>query len=330
VSIIIAAFNCEATVEATIQSCLAQTLPSVEVVVVDDGSTDGTAAKLQSFGNRISVVSQANRGLAAARNVGLATARGRFIAWMDADDLCAPERLAAQSHVLEANPDAVLVSSDFSAFAVDADYSRSYIGTYYGAVGRSGVDEIYPQPAQGVPSGEKGSLVSVRLGSAYPRILFGNFVHPPTVMVRREAIEYAGIFDEELRYASDYELIIRLSKLGKFAYIDTPLLRYRISDGQMSGARNMVAVRLESAGIVSRALASDRERLAPQSKDLELHLARMLVKAAQQIGYRDRSLTLSLVARSWRHRVLWRESAFALLHVLPPDAIVPLLRRLRS
>jgi glycosyltransferase involved in cell wall biosynthesis len=135
VSIIIAAYNGEAFVGAALETCLRQTHPKVEVVVVDDGSKDGTGQILKSYGGRIRVIEQKNGGLANARNTGVREARGEFIAWMDADDLVHPEKIATQLAAFRANPALVLVSSDFSAFRSEpeGDYEASHIRSYYDA-----------------------------------------------------------------------------------------------------------------------------------------------------------------------------------------------------
>jgi len=101
VSLIIATFNHARFLGAAIDSALAQTLGAVDVIVVDDGSTDDTPAVLARYAGRVRVLRQPNRGLAAARNAGLAAARGTYVAFLDADDVMAPTKLAAQLEVLE-------------------------------------------------------------------------------------------------------------------------------------------------------------------------------------------------------------------------------------
>src|SRR5438132_14303342 len=96
VSVLIATYNARPFIAETLDSVLAQTYRGVEVIVVDDGSTDGTWEVLQSFADRIQCIAQANGGVAVARNAGLRAARGSFIALMDHDDICEPERIASQ------------------------------------------------------------------------------------------------------------------------------------------------------------------------------------------------------------------------------------------
>jgi glycosyltransferase involved in cell wall biosynthesis len=110
VSIIIPCFDSERFVGEAIQSALAQTYPRTEVVVVDDGSTDGSLEVIRSFGDRIRWESGPNRGACAARNRGLALARGRYIQFLDSDDLLHPEKVAKQLPLLEANKRALIYS----------------------------------------------------------------------------------------------------------------------------------------------------------------------------------------------------------------------------
>lgn len=254
VSIVVPAYNCEATIADAVNSCLAQTYGDVEVIVVDDGSTDGTAQVLEQFGGRIRVLRQSNAGLAAARNAGSRAATGQFVAWMDADDLATPERLRVQVGVLASRPAIALVSSDFSAFFTGApDFADSHIVAYYASVRRQGgVDRIYAHRDVIDPDRiVRDRPVLLRWGDIYVPLLHGNLVHPPTVMVRRGVFDTVGWFDESLRYSSDYDLILRVARTGLFAYIDAPLLRYRISAMQMSQTGG-ATIPLETVRILER------------------------------------------------------------------------------
>mgnify|MGYP005826674425 CR=1 FL=1 len=104
VTVVIPSFNAAKTLSATLDSVLGQTIRDVEVVVVDDGSSDGTPEVLASYAAQVRGIRQANGGLARARNAGLAVARGEFIALLDADDVCEPQRLEVQLAVLRELP----------------------------------------------------------------------------------------------------------------------------------------------------------------------------------------------------------------------------------
>jgi hypothetical protein len=241
-SIIIATYNRADVLDEAIDSALGQSYPNVEVIVVDDGSSDGTPALLESYGERVVAVRQVNRGYAAARNAGLRVARGRYVAWLDSDDVLLPDMTALQVAVLETHDDVVLVSTDFEGFDTRGPRTES-VRTYYSSFGRvpGGADGIYAASEILDPASvawlreRKCPPVRVRIGHVAHQLLHGSFVHPPTVMMRREAALAAGELDETLRTSVEYPFLFRLARLGAFAFIDHPLLRYRISADQLSG-----------------------------------------------------------------------------------------------
>ncbi len=330
VSIVIPAYNAVGTVGAAIESVLAQTYSDCELIVVDDGSTDRTAAVLGGFGPRIRVVHQRNSGLAAARNAGQRAAAGEFIAWMDADDLMAPERIQLQASVLGANPEIGVVCSDFSAFEdVEHTLHASYMSTYYSAVDRlGGVLALFPETVGTVRWG--GRAAAVRAGRIYEALMWGNFVHPPTVMARRSVLSEAGFGDPSLRFSSDYDLILRLARLASFGYLDAPLLRYRISPGQMSHVNSGERMQLETVQILERIERGDPEAAVRLKRVLRLRVAESYFSAAEAVGNEDRGQAIGLMVRGLKTRVLVRPAARALARIMVPAAMVPGIKRLMN
>lgn len=329
VSIVLPAYNCEETIGAAVDSCLAQTHGDVEVIVVNDGSTDGTAQVLARFGGRIRVLHQENAGLAAARNAGTRAASGEFVAWMDGDDIASPQRLRIQVAVLAARPDIALVSSDFSAFVSgEPDFDASHIAVYYHCVRRlGGVAAIYPNrdvvgPADGP--------VGLRWADVHESLLSGNFVHPPTVMVRRTVFDEVGIFDESMRYSSDYDLILRIARTGPFAFVDTALLRYRISTKQMSHAAVGGGMPLETVRILEKLRSTDPALYARHQALLRRRCAEQLTIAAEMVGTADRAMALGLLIRALRSKVLFSWSLRAAAKILLPNAAISAIRRARQ
>jgi glycosyltransferase involved in cell wall biosynthesis len=295
-SIVIAAYNSAATIDATLESCLAQTYADCEVVVVDDGSRDDTVARVRAFGDRVRLVVQPNGGLPNARNVGVRAASGEFIAWMDADDLCHPDRVRLGVAVLRAHPDVELVCSDFSAFTdPERDFEASHLAAYYRSVRREGgvaglYDEMRPA------SGEIEA--PLYLGQAYERLLKGNFAHPPTVMVRRSVFDRVGYFDEALRYNSDYDQILRIARAGRFAFLDKALLRYRRSDAQMSHGSAGGRIPLETLQILDKVRRDDPETARRNASVLRARTAQALVEAAEMVVYSGRWDAFKFLLRS--------------------------------
>jgi len=200
VSVVIPAYNRAHLLGPAIESVLAQTYKDLEVIVVDDGSTDETAAVAQRYaaqpGGRVRVIRQANQGVSAARNSGCRAARGRYIALLDSDDLWKPEKLARQVPALEHDPGVGMVCS--MADIVDADNQR--------------VLGLKPRQRPGATLREL-----VRTGSAAPS----------TFVFRREALEEVGGFDPQIQGLEDLDFCFRLVRRWKIVCLEAPLIRYR-------------------------------------------------------------------------------------------------------
>jgi glycosyltransferase involved in cell wall biosynthesis len=201
VSVVIPVFNGAATVARAIDSALAQHFAGeFEVIVVNDGSTDSTAAVLDTYRGQINVVDQNNSGLAAARNAAIGVAKGEYIALLDADDIWMPGKLEAMSAVLDRMPAVVLVYSD--AIPVD-DADAALAGSFVGA-------EFAHAPS-----------MEELLSRWWP-------ILPSAAVMRREAVEACGGFCEEFRRAyEDVYFWLLMRERGEFAYVAKPLLRYR-------------------------------------------------------------------------------------------------------
>ena len=227
VSVLVPVFDGAAYVGAALRSVLAQEGVAFEVVVCDDGSTDDSVAVVESFADpRVVVVRQANAGIAAALNAAAARARGRYLARLDADDLCRPGRLRAQAAVLDADAACVLVASDFEV--VDA---------------------------AGIVTGRRAVPVSDLALRA--RLLVQSPVAHGSVLLRRAAFERAGGYRSAAEPAEDYDLWVRLAALGTFASVPEPLYAHRAHAGQVSARRAaaQAARARESAALARRTLA---------------------------------------------------------------------------
>ncbi len=196
VSVVIATYNCGTFLAEAIDSALNQTLPPHEVIVVDDGSTDDTAAILSAYSDRVRAVRQANAGVSTARNRGLELATGEYLAIMDADDVCRPERLAEQVGFLDRHPEVVAVGCQMER--IDA------AGRPLGKV------EYAPDDA------------TIRF-----RLLTNSSLPHPGSMVRTADLVAVGGYDPAFPSCQDYDMWCRLSARGQFANLPTTLLSYR-------------------------------------------------------------------------------------------------------
>lgn len=307
VSVVIASYNSASTLAETLDSVLAQTYPRVEIVVVDDGSTDRTPELLAEYGASVRAVRKPNGGLASARNAGCEAAHGDFIALLDADDLCAPERISAQVSFMLSFPDILLCSSEFSSFDASGELAARDAANYYSSLGsaRGGLEGIYGPSHQltidgfGAPRSDDAMTCRVFAGTAYPAIAYGSFIHPPTVMFRRSAWERCGRFDESIRNGCDWEWMTRVCRAGRVGYIDQPLLHYRRSANQLSGRNHKLQVYLDILGNLERFVRDDPS-LAGERMQRCIGEARLNVAEAQTSTHRLRALAAMFSAATAR------------------------------
>lgn len=217
VSVIMPAFNASAYIEEAIDSVLAQDYPNKELIVIDDGSSDDTVARVQAYGDRVQLLTQANQGSAVARNQGLDAAKGAYIAFLDSDDVWLPGKLTAQVGYLEAHPEIGMIYSDWLPWKRDKQ-SKAF---------PSPETLIPAAPDAGVPP-EEIPLLTEGSGWLYNRLLFGSLLHTITVMARRELIEQVGRFDPELKRGQDYDYWLRASRHTEIHQLDRVFALYRL------------------------------------------------------------------------------------------------------
>jgi glycosyltransferase involved in cell wall biosynthesis len=270
VSVVVPSFNSARFVARTLEGALAQTYPRLELVVIDDGSTDDTERVLRPYLDRIVHVRQENQGLAAARNAGMARTSGELVAWLDADDLWIPEKIALQVAVLERHPECVLVASDFSAFDDEGYFDPSHVASYFAAIRRTpgGLGGIFPQREEletgGMPHVGPGvpARVPVYWGDVHRTLMWGNVLLPSTVLFRRDAARRAGKLEAWFRRDADWEYLLRLAGEGGVAFVDHPLTRYRYSPDQMSSDKHLADIALSRLLVLDSLTARDPSLLS--------------------------------------------------------------------
>lgn len=205
VSVVIAAYNAAQFLPATLASATSQTYPHLEIHVVDDGSTDETAALLERArlgDSRITVHQQPNRGQASAKNLGVERSRGEYVAFLDADDVWMPDKIALQVPLM-----------------APEDVGVCYTDTMF--IDENG--QLFSRPR-----------LEYHSGWITEPLFLDNFVNFPSTMVKRRCFDELGMFDEDLTMGIDWDLWLRFSTRYRFVYLDQPLLQYRVWAGQMS------------------------------------------------------------------------------------------------
>lgn len=335
VSVVIPAYNAAAILNECLESVMRQGYPELEVVLVDDGSTDDTAVVAKRFGECIRYIYQPNAGLAAARNAGHRLAKGEFVAWLDADDVCEPDRIALQAEYLATHDHIGLVSSEFSAFNGDGTIAECYSKQYYGALRKSSPVEIYGaaeifSPAMRDWLSRDIRPVEVFKGAIYERLVWGNFIHPPTVMIRRAVIDAVGDLDSALPNCEDWDYFIRSSQITEIAYMDIPLLRYRRHPGQLSDTRNLHQHVLVWIAVQEKVRLSDPEMAERQRAAMRRQLGEWHSLLALQAAETDRTMALMHLTKALMHGIAWGTSLRALGQILLPRIASNGLRRLRQ
>ncbi len=216
VNVIIPTYNRDWMVKESIDSVLAQDFNDFELIVVDDGSTDNTPEILDSYRQDINVIRQGNRGVSAARNAGIAKASGRFIAFLDSDDLWLPDKLSLQVDFFNSNPSALICQTE-------EIWIRNNV-------------RINPKIKHKKPS-----------GMIFEPSLALCLVSPSAVIIKRSLFDEVGLFDETLPACEDYDLWLRISCRHPVHLINTPLIIKRGGhDDQLSASSGLDKYRIRA------------------------------------------------------------------------------------
>jgi glycosyltransferase involved in cell wall biosynthesis len=234
VSVIIPSYNHGQYISEAIHSVLDQTMQDFEIIVVDDGSTDNTAAVLQTFQDQIRYVRRRTpSGPGAAKNCGIRLSEADYIATLDADDIWFPQKLDAQVQLMDARPEVGLCFANVYNF--DTNSRQTWP--------QSGFD-----------------LLSPHSGHVLGQLLCQNFIPSQSVMIRRKCLARVGLFDESLRIGEDWHLWLRLAAAYRVDYLNMPVAGRRLHNANLT--RDEPLKLLNSLLIVESMLRCFRERLS--------------------------------------------------------------------
>jgi glycosyltransferase involved in cell wall biosynthesis len=210
VSVIIPAYNARVHIGEAIDSVLAQGYENLEIIVVDDGSGDGTADFVTQHYPAVQLIRKANGGAATARNAGLRAASGEYIAFLDADDLWLPGKLNAQLRYLTDHPDILMLCTRFTFWLADDQ------GEF------PPPDSLPIDPS--IPDNEINPALS---GWIYHKLLLDSMVWTSTVVMHRSLFDQLGEFDESLRLGQDYDYWLRAARITPIHTLRRPFALYR-------------------------------------------------------------------------------------------------------
>lgn len=214
ISVIIPTYNRAWVLAKAIDSVLAQTFAPREIIVVDDGSTDETRELLAAYGERLRVFNQTNKGVSAARNLGIRHSRGEYIALLDSDDLWEPEKLACQAAFFTSHPRAMICQTE----------------------------EIWIRKGRRVNPMQKHQKLS---GMIFEPSLHRCLVSPSAVMMKKKIFDVKGMFNEDFPVCEDYDLWLRISVDMPVYLIEKPLtVKYGGHDDQLSASHSQDRYRI--------------------------------------------------------------------------------------
>lgn len=236
VSIIIPTYNRADLLPLTVDCCLAQTYPEIEIIVVDDGSTDNTVQVMERYKDRVRLICKPNGGVSTARNAGYEASAGTYLLFLDSDDLIPPQKIDVLVRAMEAHPTWGMVYSAWQC--VDA-------------TGQQVLSEVRVR--------KQGRVLADLLLRTIP-------VTPSCVLIRRSCLEEVGLFDPQLAGPEDIDMWIRIAHAGyEIGYVDQFLLQYRILNNSLS--RNIDKMVQDDLHLLDKYFA--RDDVPPDIRRLE-------------------------------------------------------------
>lgn len=301
VSVVIPVYNGARFLAAAIESVLTQSHQPIELILVDDGSTDDSPKVIDSYGARVVTIRQKNEGVGRARNAGILCARGDFVAFLDQDDWWTPEKVEKQVRVFLSDDRIGLVHTGVSHYdEVTAAFAEPF-----------------------VPNWRRAELI----GNCYDQLLLGNFIYNSSVMVRRSVLNAVGGFDTEIcgNTVQDYDLWLRFAQQSTFACLPEELLVFRLHPEQGTWKRRQMLT--QELRLVER---RTDDRVRSNSRVLAARLATLWYDLGiAHLDASEREEARRCFGRSIRIRWSTRMSMLYIASCLPQPAI-DWLRRARA
>lgn len=309
ISVIIPVYNGEKTIRETIESVLNQTFKDLELLIINDGSTDSTLEVISSCkDSRIKVFSYPNAGVSPSRNSGIFHAVGEYISFMDADDLWTPDKLEFQLKALQENPQAAVAYSWTQCIDESGQFSR------------------------------RGSHISCA-GDVYAKLLLIDFIESGSnPLIRKSALTEVGGFDESLTHSEDRDLWLRLAARYHFVAVPSPQILYRVS--RSSASANVLRMEEGCLKFVEKAFTQAPKSLQYLQKHSVANIYKGLTfKVLEGVPGRQQGITAARLLwltvgydlRLVRSRVIWKALfKIAVMLLLPPQQAQILLTKVKG
>lgn len=309
VSVVMPVYNSEKYLNESIDSVLNQTYKNIELIVIDDGSTDNSSTIVNQYANRLVYIKQDNKGVAAARNAGIAVSKGTYIAFIDSDDIWDKKKVEIQREILDRNPNIGLVYSDHATFDDNGIIFRNVA---------------------------KGRGMSRPSGDIFFDLILCCLFQTSTVMVRRGLLEKVGLFNVDYRSGEDYDLWLRIASCSEVAYAPHVLAMYRqhplsITNKKPEDSKENYEMPMEIIVIEKNLLASKKQFPAQFSRKVNFRISEIFFSRAYGEFYRDNNyLALRYFVNSIK-KTPWRAKAYYyILACILPNVLKPLFVLLKT
>jgi glycosyltransferase involved in cell wall biosynthesis len=235
VSVVIPTYNRAVLIPGVVQSVLKQSYKNIEIIVVDDGSTDDTKTIIDQFKHKIQYIYTENSGPAHARNTGMTAAKGKYIAFLDSDDLYLPHKLELQVSFMESHPEVGMVCTEMSGFNDTGVFEEYHLRSYHHIYNNLNwsYEDIYSAHGKFTCPALK-EAVPYYTGSIFRYALLGSLVMSNTIMFPKQILKIVGYQNENYRNAEDLEFVVRICKHCITGFIDYPTYLYRYHKDQIS------------------------------------------------------------------------------------------------
>ena len=238
VTVIIPAYNCADFISNAIESVLNQTYKNYELIIVDDGSTDNTSEIISKYKNTIKYIYQENGGVSKARNTGIRNANGKYIGFLDADDVWDKYKLEIQLKAFENQDDVGLVFSDFRQTKNNKVLNNKYYEDAFNIFKEYNykINKLFDYKSNIIFMGRD---IAYCWGNIYKYLFLGNFILPSSVLFKKSCLDKVGLLNEEYRVAEETEYFLRFSQYFMMGFVNDPLLCYEVPQpNNLSGKNN--------------------------------------------------------------------------------------------
>ena len=328
ISVVIPTYNRAGLLRRAVDSALAQTVAPLEILIVDDGSTDDTAAVCRAWGAPVRYLAIPNGGVAKARNVGIAEARGDWVALLDSDDEWEPNKLEVQCAALDAAADARW--SITGCTLVDGEGQPR--------AGRQGFEAAFPVFSEIKDSAAEYFGRALRkvgpeayAGDLFETLFRGNVILPSSAMVHRSVFEACGPFNPAFRYAEETEFFHRVAAKFPVVIVLGRLVRYRVAQaGSLTSSANTEKLITNALKSLDQALALRASTPSSRAAYRTGRDSLLLRMAYARLSERDTRGARSAAGQVLAHPRAWGIYAVSLLPSSVLGGLHSLKRRLRS